>query len=616
VTSEPSRVAERGAPANEPRVRATISEAQTRRPNERKNGAFGRPALAFLVLALPALWVGWLIYTYGVDTPWADQWSDTRAIFERMQAGTLAVSDFTGFHNEHRILFPRLLTFALAHLTHWNVRAELLANWLLLCLCSLNLWRVAQITGWRDSTARHWLLLGANVLLFSSLQFENLLWGFQLGFFVPLATTTACLWVAPSFRRPFDFLATMLLCFMSNFSIASGFACWLFTAPLLLLWNGKAQARHEKLWWSLWSSVAVISTCSYFRGYARPRLHPSPLEAFHHPLKALEFALDYLGNPFCSGTVFERTSVATVAGATLLLAWMACLIYLWCWRRDRALLAQSLPWLSLTAITLVNALLSTVGRFGFGMKAAIQSRYISFAVMLPIGLLFLVPVILRHWRQRSRASVSQARLTTGFVSLVTAFALLFLGATIHSIEFWQSFQHGRLTGKAALLLVNVLDEPDAIVRWVHWSHWTIKDWANNMDRLGYMHPPLVRSSHVRELAADTNGETMGEISQFTQTADGELTIGGWGILPGGHRIADSVLLTADDANGEPIIFARVDVRVSRPDISERLHDDAYFHSGWLTSCKPETIPRGARLIRAWTFDADAGHAFLIGSAMM
>jgi hypothetical protein len=97
-----------------------------RAPNEQKGGPFGRPALTFLVLTLPALWVGWLIYRYGVDTPWGDEWDTTRLLVEKMQAGTLGLGDFFAFHNEHRIFFPRVLTFALALFTHWNVRVELL----------------------------------------------------------------------------------------------------------------------------------------------------------------------------------------------------------------------------------------------------------------------------------------------------------------------------------------------------------------------------------------------------------------------------------------------------------------------------------------------------------
>ena len=129
--------------------RISTLRASRHPPNEQGIGPFGRPWLSFLVLALPALWLGWLIYSYGVDMPWGDEWDRTRLLLEKMQAGTLRLADFFAFHNEHRIFFPSLLTFALAKLTHWNVRAELFVIWILACVCSLNLWRVACVTGWR-----------------------------------------------------------------------------------------------------------------------------------------------------------------------------------------------------------------------------------------------------------------------------------------------------------------------------------------------------------------------------------------------------------------------------------------------------------------------------------
>lgn len=609
-------VSEREATVQQLRFVLTSRSERDRPPNEPKNGPFGRPALTFLVLALPALWVGWLIYRYGVDTPWGDQLDSTRLLLEKMQAGTLGFADFFAFHNEHRIFFPRLLTFGLANLTHWNVRAELLMIWILICVCSLNLWRVARVSGWLGSRRHHWLLLGTNILLFSPLQWENLLWGFQIGFLLPLATMTACLWVAPSLRRPWDFLATMLLCLISTFSIASGFASWILTAPLLLAWNGKRRARGEKIWWLIWASVGIGSLFFYFHGFARPAPHPSPMAAVKDPVRAVQFALAYLGNPFCSGTAFEQASIAQIAGAALVIALLVSVIYLWSCRRDRSLLAHALPWLSLTTIALANAVLTTFGRFGFGMGAAIQSRYVSFAIMLPIGLFFLVSLILRHWHERSPGDVLLARATMGFTAFVTALALLLLGATIHSVQTWRGFQHNRLTGKAALLLVDVLAEPEALVGYVHWSHWTLKAWTENLDRHGYLRPHLVRSNRVREIASDSDEDAMGEFNQLVRTPAGELVASGWAILLEGHRTADSVLLTYDNTEGEPIIFARVDVIYPRAEVSERLHDKAYDRCGWMKSWKAEGLPPEAHRVSAWAFDAEKCRAFAIGSATM
>jgi hypothetical protein len=594
----------------------TMSGAeQDRATKDQENGPFGRPVLTFLVLALPALVIGWLIYCYGVDTPWGDEWDSTVPLLEKMQAGTLRWADFFAFHNEHRIFFPRLLTFGLARLTDWNVRAELLIIWLLACTCSFNLWQMMLVTNWRHSRTRDWLLLGSNILLFAPCQWENLLWGFQIGFFLPLAALTACFWAAPALRRPFDFLATMALCLVCTFSIASGFVSWLLTAPLLLLWQRKLPARGEKIWWLTWLLVGTVSIVLYFRGYAQPAIHPSAWEAWKHPLRAIQFILAYLGTPF-SGAAPDPSSWALVASSALVILFAACLMYLWRWRRDNALLAPALPWVSLAGSAVVNAFLTMLGRLGFGVFAATQSRYVSFAIMLPIGLLFLTSLVFAHWRKRFNRAGGKLGLGRGLVVLVIALSLLFVGGSIKSLESWQRFQHARLSGKADLLVINLVDESGALARHVHQGDAALKARANFLDGLGYLRPRLLRSKGIREIAFRPRTEKLGELEELGKTATGVFEASGWAILPDSHRVADGVLLTYDDAQGEPTIFALAEVRHQRDEVSRQLNDQAYVRCGWTKAWKEGQIPADAKWIRAWAFDAENGGAFPIGAAML
>src|ERR1041384_6398064 len=119
------------------------------------------------LLALPAIWLGYLMFKYAVDVPFGDQWDGIAPLFAKMRSGTLGFSDFFAFHNEHRIFFPRLLIFSLAKLTNWNVRAEVALIWVLACLCALNVWRLARATGFGSAPSRWSLLLFANALLFT-----------------------------------------------------------------------------------------------------------------------------------------------------------------------------------------------------------------------------------------------------------------------------------------------------------------------------------------------------------------------------------------------------------------------------------------------------------------
>src|SRR5436189_3578557 len=68
---------------------------------------------SLLLIAAPPLLIGLLIFRDGVDVPFWDQWDGTAPLFEKMAAGTLRFADFFAQHNEHRLLFPRLIFFGL-----------------------------------------------------------------------------------------------------------------------------------------------------------------------------------------------------------------------------------------------------------------------------------------------------------------------------------------------------------------------------------------------------------------------------------------------------------------------------------------------------------------------
>ena len=148
---------------------------------------------------------------------------------KKWQRGSLGLGDFYAQHNEHRIFFPRLIFFALARLTHWDIRAELWVIFLLTLVCLFNISQIAQrgvaFQNKQSGTPRpdpipmrearssspdtFWLLFAASFLLFNPQNVANFLWGFQVGFLLPLACVTACIWTATYPRYPSNFLAAI-----------------------------------------------------------------------------------------------------------------------------------------------------------------------------------------------------------------------------------------------------------------------------------------------------------------------------------------------------------------------------------------------------------------------
>jgi hypothetical protein len=136
----------------------------------------------------------------------------------------------------------------------------------------------------------------------------------------------------------------------------------------------------------------------------------------------------------------------------------------------------------------------------------------------------------------------------------------------------RNFQHARLSGKAGLLLINILDEPEPLARNVHQGNDPgLKAGTNFLDRLGYLRPRLVRSNRISEIAFPSDAKTMGEFNELGKRSGGEFAASGWAILPESHRAADGVLLTYDDEQGDSIIFALAEVGYKRAEVSRHFN---------------------------------------------
>ncbi|PYX84334.1 MAG: hypothetical protein DMG68_21070, partial [Acidobacteria bacterium] len=124
-----------------------------------------------------------IIDRYGVNVPYADEWSNL-ILVEKWDAGHLTFADLFRAHNGHRIFVPRLIFLAFVEMAHGNVRAEMFFSLFICALTSaglLYLLRRTVRTDWPRILAL-WVLI--NVLLFSPIQAENWLWGFQFQIFL------------------------------------------------------------------------------------------------------------------------------------------------------------------------------------------------------------------------------------------------------------------------------------------------------------------------------------------------------------------------------------------------------------------------------------------------
>lgn len=341
--------------------------------------------LLWSVVLAPVLVLVTLVVRHWVDVPYGDQWELPTDIRQVHTEGPDA-SELWRQHNEHRIVFPRLAMLLLAWPTEFDSRAQMSLS---LVLAAATLLAVVLLL--RRTFAempRAVVIATATVtaaVLFSPMQYENWLWGFQISWFmnvlgVVAATTVLTLW--PRDRRPIEPVLVAIACVvLAQYSLASGTLAWICLTPLLLL-----DPRHRRLL-PVWGAAAVVSTTAYFLGYSKPAGHPPLSEVFAHPLEGVRYVCLFLGR-----TVFADRDLGVAVGALLLTCFAGLCVVIGF--RRRALWPPAAPWICIAAYVLCSAAGAATSRAGFGIGQAAASRYTTISLLFLLATLVLASLVL------------------------------------------------------------------------------------------------------------------------------------------------------------------------------------------------------------------------------
>jgi hypothetical protein len=131
--------------------------------------------LALFVSAWPAVSLARFIAPRIVDVPLWDQWQLV-PVLDHYFNGTLRLGELWAQHNEHRLLFPRLIMLALAVASRWNIAWEIWTTYAF----AVGIFAVLSWHVWRASGTIAWEAPLLALIVFSVAQDQNWLWGWQL----------------------------------------------------------------------------------------------------------------------------------------------------------------------------------------------------------------------------------------------------------------------------------------------------------------------------------------------------------------------------------------------------------------------------------------------------
>lgn len=465
------------------------------------SGSGGHIVLLGVLACAPFFLLIAKIGEYGLGFPYWDAWRFVE-VLQNADAGTLGFIDLWAQHNEHRILFPKLLMLTLAQLSGWNVWWEIGASvfFALVILGALLGMLFRAIGG--DAALRCAGAALVSLLLFSWTQSESWVWGFQSNAWLCLtAIVIGVAVLSSSLRLPVRIGLGILCGIVATYSYANGLFYWVAVAPLLWDTGASRDARVGTV--VVWLAAAALTAQSYFYGYVQPSVSPSLLTAFEHPGLFVQFLAAMLGAPvstFLTEPAWHGVNAAVPAWSMLPgpLAVVVFLLFAWrCWRREGDFRVLA-PWLALAAFAIGSAVVASAGRSGLGLGQALTSRYI------PITSLFwfaLIALWLRALAPSAWWADSRARsIIVGLCAVAVLGGLAGASSTSAAHEqrcHWKrmGWLAIRLGMPEPLFLRDLSDTPEALGA-------TILPWLRETHRCGLDTPPADPKQYAPKFARE------------------------------------------------------------------------------------------------------------------
>jgi hypothetical protein len=342
---------------------------------------------------------------FGVNLPSWDEWENIY-LLDHYRSGALTLSELFAQHNEHRLFIARLaflLQFRL--FGAWDLRSQMLFSALVVAALAA-LWVYVL----RRLHVSRWVVVASAALLVSPIQWENILWGFQIQFYALIfSLIVGIAAVALSDRISWRLVGIAIVaCLCCSFSIASGLFSWAIIGACLLLkaWLSHGSLRRMLADRALMAQGASFALAALACGLFYLHDYHAPPNSNQYRISTFVAFLIQFGKLICY-PILEERSVWRFVLAVLL--WMVILQGLFVCIKRRAEPEQQKRLVLLSGLLLfliVNAAIISYSRGG----AAIAPRYAT--IFLWSSMAFLLSV-----DQRLLFAMSRNKLWVGLTPI-------------------------------------------------------------------------------------------------------------------------------------------------------------------------------------------------------
>jgi len=393
---------------------------------------------------IPIIFLFVLISKYMVDVPFWDQWCLV-PLLDKFFSRNLKFFDLWKQHNEHRLVFPKIIMLLLARFSRWNIFYELMIIlFLAIGVFLIHIYLIKRTEIKLKTFSGVCLAPFVSLMTFSLVQWENWLWGWQIQIFLNIFASLVCITILTDNNiNLYKFVIALFMMIIAALSFANGFILW----PLGLIVIFKLFKKNRNIYSIIWFLIGLICFILYIYNYQKPINHPSVFYLFKKPVDYLLYILLYLGNPL----VLFNQQYALVFGEIAIIIFIIIIPLIFI--SSRIEIKNVYSHLLIAFYSIFSGMVIGIGRAGFGYQQALSSRYTSFSLLFWISIIEILYIYIKFYFKTEMYLIKQKSSIILYVSIMLIIFITSLNFTssVYSIEIFKSRQRYLSEAKNELL---------------------------------------------------------------------------------------------------------------------------------------------------------------------
>ncbi len=569
--------------------------------------SYVRKIKPFILLGylIPLALLLWFVANFSVNVPFLDQWVLVD-FFAKVSSKTANFGDLFAQHFEHRLFIPRIVFTIFAFSSGWNVKLEQWCSILLATSSFYAMYKLSVIQKNNNKLLLHLANISISMLYFSLVQFGNWLWGFQIQWYLPNACIILAVFIlyVPRNLLPYWKVSLAgLFCFIASFSSAHGLLSWLAIIPSILFFQSNVKTR--KIIILVWIILFILCCSIYSIGYQKPDSSADILFFIKKPLITLAFILMMVGSSSV-GLVINPA----LAGLLIMINFLFVNIYYL--KNIRSQFASNAaPWLSLGWFSMLVVLTITVGRVGYGVGNALQTRYTTGSVLIVISCIQIWRLLINNEKICKINKVTVNSIGCFIFGLIVA---IFIAYSTDGIANGRDTWLQKTSGKACLEVVYYLDKsldnlPENCLHSITGEqfHKLLRISIYELEYLGFRSfPKDIEFITKTEKNYGSIDITWSNNKTLVLPKSLSIKISGWATLPDSLEQPRVVLFSYGERK---TFFAHAVIKLPRPEVGRILKSSRYSkigwdRFGWETEIAGKSLPLGENLVKAWVYAPD------------